>query len=121
MSRGIKDWVNSCEKRAAKRKHSQKHVHLLQTRKPSHPFWQVALDIIRLVPESVGLKYILLIGDHFPKWYKVVPLQNQKAERVAKIFIDNRISRYGWPSNLLSDKLSNFIITISKFCVANKK
>ena len=37
----IKNWVNSKEKFIAEKKLSQKHVRTLQTRKPSHPFWQV--------------------------------------------------------------------------------
>ena len=44
--------------------------------KPSHPLWQVALDITGPLPESDGLKYILFIGDQFSKWYEAVPMQN---------------------------------------------
>ena len=98
----------------SKKKSSQKQKHLLQTWKPSHPFWQVALDIMGALPESVGFKYILLIGDQFPKWYDAIPFQNQEAKRVATALVDNLISRFGCPANLHSDKGSNFILYLFK-------
>ena len=52
--------------------------------KPSHPFWQVSLDVMGPLPESNGQKYILLIGDQFSKWYEAVAMANQEAKTVAQ-------------------------------------
>ena len=46
---------------------------------PSHPFWEVALDIVRSLPESDGNKYNPLIGDQFIKWIKAIPMSHQGA------------------------------------------
>ena len=67
MSRDIKDGVNSCEKCIARKKPHQKHKHPLQTWKPSHPFWPIALNFMGPLPESEAFKYFLLIGDQVSK------------------------------------------------------
>ena len=107
MSRDTKDWVNSFEK-CEKKKPNQKHKHPLQTRKPSHPFWHVALDIMGLLLESEGFKFILLTKGQFSKWHVAIPLQNQEAKTVAKATDDNWVSRFGCSANLHSHKGSNF-------------
>ena len=63
----IYDWILSCDKCSKQKKPQQTHKHPLTVWKPSHPFWQVALDIMGLLPESDGFKYVLLIGDQFSK------------------------------------------------------
>ena len=82
--------------------------------KTSHPFWQVALDIIGPLPESSGNKYILLIGDQFTKWYDAIPMSKQEASTVAKVFVNVWVSGFGCPANLHSDKGSNFMSNLFK-------
>ena len=82
--------------------------------KPSHPFWQVTLDIIELLPESSGNKHIPLFGDQFTKWFEAFPLSNQEASTVAKVFVNVWVSRFGCPANLHSDKGSNFMSNLFK-------
>ena len=74
MKRDIYDWILSCDKCSKQKKPQQTHRHPLTVWKPSHPFWQVALDIMGPLPESDGFNYVLLIGDQFPKWYEAVPM-----------------------------------------------
>ena len=77
--------------------------------KPSHPFWQVALDMNRLLPESSGNKYNLLIGDQFKKWYEAIPMSNQETSMLAKFFVNVWVSSFGCPANLHSDRGNNFM------------
>ena len=100
--------------RSTKESPHQKHIHSLTTWKPSHPFWQVAFDIMGPLPESSGNKYILLIGDQFTKWFEVIPMSNQEAPTVAKAFVNVWVSRFGCPANLHSDKGSNFMSNLFK-------
>ena len=58
VTRDVKNWIESCDV-CLKRKHiKQKNQHSLTKWKPSHPFWQVSLDIMGPIPESQGNKYI---------------------------------------------------------------
>ena len=117
MKKDVHEWVSSCEECCEKKSPHQKHIHSLTTWKPSHPFWQVALDIMGPLPESSGNKYILLIGDQFTKWYEATPMSNQKASTVTKVFVNVWVSRFGCPANLRSDKGSNFMSNFSRTCV----
>ena len=85
--------------------------------KPSHPFWQVSLDVMGPLPESIGQKNILLIGDQFSKWYEAVAMANQEAKTVAQAFVDNWITKFGCPVNLHSDKGTNFCRNSLQSCV----
>ena len=77
--------------------------------KPGHPFWQIALDMKRFLPESSGNKYNLLIGDQFKKWYEAIPMSNQETSMLAKFFVNTWVSSFGCPANLHSDRGSNFM------------
>ena len=77
----------SCEVCCQKKSPRQKHIHSLATWKPSHPFWQVALDIMGPLPESSGNEYILLVEDHFTKWFEAFSMSNQEASTMAEAFV----------------------------------
>ena len=109
MKRDVNSWVQSCDKCLRRKGTPQKHRHSLKTWKPSHPFWQVSLDVMGPLPESNGQKYILLIGDQFSKWYEAVAMANQEAKTVARALVDNWITKFGCPVNLHSDKGTNFM------------
>ena len=94
MRKDVHEWVSSCEVCCQKKSPHQKHMHNLTKWKPSHPFWQVALDIMGPLPESSGNKYILLIGDQFSKLYEAIPMSNQEASTVARAFVNVWVSRF---------------------------
>ena len=117
MKKDVHEWGSSCEVCSQKKFPHQKYIHSLTTWKPSHPFGRVALDIMGPLPESSGNKYILLIGVQFTKWYEAIPMSNQEASKVAKVFLSVWISRFRCPANLHSDKGSNFMSNLFKnFC-----
>ena len=58
------------------------------------------MDILGPLPESIGNKCILLIGDLFTKWYEAIPMSNQEASKVAKAFVNVWFSRFGCRINL---------------------
>ena len=82
MKKYVHEWVSSCEVCCQKKSPHQKHIHSVTTWKPSHPFWQVALDFMGPLPESSGNKYILLIGNQFTKWYEAIPMRKDVHEWV---------------------------------------
>ena len=60
------------------------------------------------LPMSHGNKHILVIGDHFTKWYEAIPLPDQTAITTANALVDHWISRFGCPHSLHSDQGRNF-------------
>ena len=60
------------------------------------------------LPVSNGNKHILVIGDHFTKWYEAIPLPDQTAVTTANPLNDHWISRFGCPHSLHSDQGRNF-------------
>ncbi len=55
-----------------------------------------------------GNQNILVMSDHFNKRVEAVSLPNQRAETVARAFVDEVIARNGVPTKLLTDQGRNF-------------
>jgi len=73
------------------------------------PFEIIAMDITGPHPRSSrGNEYIVTITDIFSKWCEAYPVRTHTAQVVAKILIDNFISRFGVPRRLLTDQGSEF-------------
>jgi hypothetical protein len=48
------------------------------------------------------------MSDHFTKWVVAVPLANQRADTVAKAFVDEVVTRHCVPRKILTDQGRNF-------------
>ena len=66
------------------------------------------------LPLSNGNQHILLIGDHFTKWYEAVPLPDQTASTTANALLQHWICRFGCPYSIHSDQGQNFESKIFK-------
>ncbi|CAF1053382.1 unnamed protein product [Brachionus calyciflorus] len=88
------------------------------------PFDMVAGDILELTRTNSGNKYVVVFTDYLTKLVEAFPLRDQTAESIAKIFINEIISRHSAPSKLLSDQgrnfLSNLIKSIFQYFKINK-
>jgi hypothetical protein len=73
------------------------------------PFDMVAVDILELSRTSSGNKYVVVFTDYLTKWVEAFPIRDMKAETIAKIFINEIISRHSAPSKLLSDQGKSFL------------
>ena len=72
------------------------------------PFERVAVDIAGPFPVTEdGNKFIMVVSDYFSKWPKAYAIPNQEVTTVAKMLIDNWISRFGVPMELNSDQRRN--------------
>ena len=77
---------------------------------PLAPMEFCAMDIIGpLYLTTNGNKYVLVFCDYLTKWAVAIPMSNQKAETVAKVFVEEIIFLYGTPKKLLTDQGSNFM------------
>ena len=73
------------------------------------PFERVAMDIIGPLPRTErGNRNILTVVDHFTKHVEAYPLQDQEAVSVARVFLNEFVSRYGVLYVIHTDKGTNF-------------
>jgi transposase InsO family protein len=69
------------------------------------PFERLSIDLTGPHCKSDrGHIWILTCTDPFTKWVEAFPLRNKEAETVAKVLVEQVITRFGTPIALLSDK-----------------
>ena len=76
------------------------------------PFHRVAVDILQLPLTAQGNCYVAVFMDYLTKWPEAFPIPDQKAETIAKLFVDHIVCRHGIPEELLSDRGANFISSL---------
>jgi hypothetical protein len=105
----VKLYIGGCEK-CQKRKDPNRikraPMHIVRS---SYPMERIAIDILGELPISDrGNKYILVIGDYFTKWTECHAMPNMEAKTIAKILIEEVISRFGIPNYIHSDQGRQF-------------
>jgi hypothetical protein len=79
------------------------------------PWEKICLDIVGPLPATEGgMKYILTCQDNLSKYFIAIHLQNQTAEEVTNAFVKNIVSIYGIPTEVTTDKGSNFMSEVFK-------
>ena len=73
------------------------------------PFHTIGVDILKLPQTYDGNQYVVVFLDYLTKWVEAFPIQDQKAETVARLLVEEVVCRYGAPERLLSDRGSNFM------------
>ena len=72
------------------------------------PMERVCLDLLRPFPESRNKnKYMLSIVDQFTRWVELFPIRNMEALTVAKVFVNEFVSRYGFSRQIQTDQGDN--------------
>lgn len=106
----VKKFVKSC-KSCQINKHTLKNkCKMIITTTAKRPFEQIFLDIVGPLPVSYdGNKYILTIQDNLTKYSIAVPIPNQEADTIAKVFSEHFVCRYGVPLAILTDQGSNLM------------
>ncbi|KAK8773672.1 hypothetical protein V5799_011792 [Amblyomma americanum] len=76
----------------------------------SAPFERTGMDIMGPLPTTTsGNKYILVFVDHLSKYAEAVALPDQKADTVARAFVEQIVLRHGPLRQLLTDRGTNFV------------
>ena len=74
------------------------------------PFHRVAVDILQLPLIADGNCYVAVFMDYLTKWPEVFPMADQKAETIAKHFVEGVVCCHGIPEQLLSGHGPNFVL-----------
>ena len=73
------------------------------------PMERVCLDLLEPFPESRNRnKYVLSIVDQLTRWVELYPTKNMEAITIAKVFVNEFVSRYGLSRQILTDQGRQF-------------
>ena len=75
----------------------------------SRPFQIVGVDVMELPKTDRGNRYVLVFQDFLTKWPLVVPMPDQKSQRIAELLVNEVIPLFGVPEALLSDRGTNLL------------
>ena len=81
----------------------------LQPLRLSGVMFQWGIDFAGPLPiTSRGNRYVLVCIEHCTKWMELIPLPSKAYVYVASAFLENVISKYGVPGEVLTDQGTEF-------------
>lgn len=118
LEKDVKIYVGKCTQ-CQKQKYTKIHKEPLSiTTTASSSFEKLFLDIVGPIDrDDSGFCYILTLQCELSKYVEAYPLKTKTTTEVAKIFADNFILRYGIPTEIASDRGTEFVSkVISELC-----
>ncbi|CAB4041790.1 Retrovirus-related Pol poly from transposon, partial [Paramuricea clavata] len=109
MASEMQLWIAECEMCDRHKSPVSPRKSPMKSIEVGHPIELWAMDILGPLPlTSRGNQYIFVMSDYFTKWVEAVPLAYQRADTVAKAFVDEVVTRLGVPRKILADHGRNF-------------
>jgi len=110
MMQDIEEWIGSCPICAARKNPQSSKGPLGSITHPEKPFDTIGIDFLGPLTETnEGNRYVLVITDYATRWVEAFPTRDTKASTVAKILINEIISRHSAPKEILSDRGQSFL------------
>ena len=73
------------------------------------PFDRIGVDVIQFPRSQNGNQYAVVFVDYLTKWPEVFPVADQSAATIAKLLVEEIVSRHGVPAEVLSDRGQAFL------------
>jgi transposase InsO family protein len=109
LQNDVRNYVAGCELCMKRKGPLQTKRAPMQIVRSGYPMERIAMDILGELPQTErGNKYILVVADYFTKWTESFAMPNIEAKTVAKILVEEVISRFGIPKIIHSDQGSQF-------------
>ena len=79
------------------------------------PWKRIGLDLMGPLPKTEsGYRYIMVIVDYFSKWVEAFPLKTKRSEEIMRNFVEQVVSRFGVPEEILTDRAGELNQGIAK-------
>ena len=105
----VRDWIRKCDKCGTRKRPHKLPRAPLNNIQVGAPMDKVATDILGPLPLSDnGMRYILVVQDHYTRWIECFAVPDQTAETVAHKIVFEFISRFGCPLAIHSDQGRNY-------------
>ena len=106
----VGDYVSSCAECARAKSSRHKPYGMLKPLPiPDRPWTSISMDLIEQLPPSESFNSILVIVDRLTKMSLFIPTTtNLTADELARLFVQHVFSKHGVPSDLVSDRGSEF-------------
>ena len=80
----------------------------------SGPFDRVGVEVIQFPRSSKGNQYAVLFVDYLTKWPEVFAVPDQSSATIARLLVEQIVSRHGVPTEILSDRGRSFLSALMK-------
>ena len=116
MRKDIHRWVGNCHAcHLRKPKAGAASPPLQIYDRLTRPFERVHIDLTGPLPLTPdGYDYILVFKCALTKWVEIFPIQSKSMERVVECFVDEIYCRHGAPSQIVTDRGTEFVNRIMR-------
>ncbi|XP_038060519.1 uncharacterized protein LOC119731418 [Patiria miniata] len=109
MQRQAEEWCQKCHKCGSKKSPPRPLKAPLQQYLVGAPMERLAIDLTGRFPRTrTGNYSIMSVADYFTKWVEAFPIPDQTAQTVAKVLVEQVITRFGAPLEIHTDQGREF-------------
>ncbi|KZS16046.1 Uncharacterized protein APZ42_018256 [Daphnia magna] len=116
----VTNYVQSCPNCQGRKGVNNRPAGFLQCIQVARPFQKVGNDLLGPFPMSnTGSKMIIVAVDYSTKWVELRVMPNEKADIVARFFVEQMVLRHGAPESIISEQGKCFIAALTEEVMKN--